>query len=89
MPTTRVRHMITETDEIERALNDAAEHWPAEREARGRLLVRLVKEGHRSLRERQAALIAGRTDAIDRTSGMLSGVYGPDHLAELREDWPE
>jgi hypothetical protein len=89
MPTARPRHTITETEEIERALNDAAEHWPAERGARGRLLIHLIEEGHRALREEREAAIAKRREAIEHTSGMLSGVYGDSYLAQLREDWPE
>ncbi|MGI8574591.1 MAG: hypothetical protein ACR2MA_04445 [Egibacteraceae bacterium] len=88
MPTTRPRHVITETDQIARALDDAAARWPEESGNRARLLRRLVEEGHRTvvgMRERQ---VSERREAIARTSGALTGSYGRDYLNKLREDWP-
>ena len=43
--------MITETDEVARALDDAEKRWPDERDARAKLLLRLVKEGHQAIIE--------------------------------------
>jgi hypothetical protein len=89
MPTTRRRHVITETDQIVRALDAAARRWPADSGNRAKLLARLVEEGHQAVvgqRERDAN---ARRDAVARTSGVLTGVYGDGYLAELREDWPE
>jgi hypothetical protein len=89
MPTTRPRHVVTETDQVVRALDDAARRWPADRGNRAKLLIRLVEEGHRAvLREREHDVAAIRA-AIDRTSGALTGAYGDDYLAELRADWSE
>jgi hypothetical protein len=89
MPTTRPRHVITETDQIAHALDDAARRWPADRGNRARLLARLVAEGHRAvLKEREK----GRADqraAVERTSAVLTGAYGEGYLAELRKDWDE
>ena len=81
--------MITETDDIEQALDDAARRWPADRNNRRLLLLRLLEEGHRAVTGRQAVDISRRLDAVDRTSGALSGVYQVEYLADLREDWPE
>jgi len=87
MPTTRPRHMITETDEVAQALDDAARRWPEERNDRRRLLLRLVQEGHRAaVAEREVRAVA-RREAIDRTRGALTGVYGQGYLDELRDDW--
>lgn len=88
MPTTRRRHVVTETEEVARALNDAAERWPEERANRARLLVHLVEEGHRSLASGKEAEADRRRRAVSRTSGALTGVYGPSYMAELRQDWP-
>src|ERR1019366_8168817 len=41
VPTTRPRHVITETDEIARAIDDAAKRWPEDRNSRARLLLHL------------------------------------------------
>jgi hypothetical protein len=49
MPTTRPRHLITETDQVAKALDDAARRWPEDRHSRARLLLHLVEEGHRAL----------------------------------------
>jgi len=49
----------------------------------------LVQEGHRAMTGREEAGAAHRRDAVARTSGVLTGVYGPDYLSRLRADWPE
>lgn len=89
MPTTRSRHVITETDQIVRALDDAARRWPADRGNRTKLLARLVEEGHRAVLRQRDRDAAARRAAVDRTSAALTGAYGEGYLAELREDWPE
>ncbi|WP_347354530.1 hypothetical protein [Intrasporangium sp.] len=88
MPTTRPRHLITETDEVAQALDDAAQRWPDE-PSRARLLLRLLAEGHRVVVAQRAAQMRRRRDAVGRTAGVLTDVYGPGYLAELRADWPE
>ena len=88
MPTTRPRHVITETEEVAQALDDAARRWPEER-SRAKLLLRLVREGHRVVAGEHERRATTRRDAVARTSGALTGVYGPDYLSALREDWLE
>ena len=89
MPTTRRRHVITETDEIVRALDDAARRWPADGGNRAKLLAHLVEEGHRAVVGELERHANARRDAIARTSGVLTGAYGDSYLADLREDWPQ
>jgi len=84
MPTHRRRHQITETPEIADAIDQAARRWPGEQ--RSRLLIRLVREGARSLepdlqRDR-------REQAITTTSGKYAEAFGDRYLETLREDWP-
>lgn len=88
MPTTRPRHLITETEQVAQALDDAAERWPAERDNRSKLLLRLVQEGHRAVVGQREAAVRDRQDAVARTSGALTGLYGEGYLRELRKDWP-
>lgn len=89
MPTSRPRHTITETDHIAEVLDEAAEHWPAQRDERGRLLVHLVEEGYRAVRRQREQETRRRREAVRRTSGALTGVYEPGYLAGLRDEWPE
>ncbi len=73
---------------VARALDAAAERWPEDRDRRARLLLRLLGEGHRALGEASAQTVADRREALRRTSGLLTGTYGPNYLEELRRDWP-
>ena len=89
MPTARPRHTITETDEIARALNDAAKQWPQDRQRPGKLLLDLVREGHRAIAMDVERTVANRRTAIESTQGTLTGSYPADYLEQLRGDWPE
>ena len=89
MPTSRPRHLITETDQVAAALDAAAEQWPAESGSRAKLLVHLVAEGHRALLAASEARITARRAAVLRSSGSATGCYQPGYLAELREDWAD
>ena len=88
VPTSRPRHTITETDEVARALDDAAEHWPEQGGARGKLLLRLLREGHRAISTQRGREADRRREGIRRTSGALTGAYPDDYLSRLRDDWP-
>jgi hypothetical protein len=88
MPTTRPRHLITETDQVAKALDDAARRWPEDRRSRAKLLLHLVEEGHRALIGESDERRQARLAAIRRTGGCLTGVYDGDYLDRLREDWP-
>jgi hypothetical protein len=89
MPTTRPRHLITESDDLAAALDDAARRWPEDRHSRAKLLVHLAEVGHRALIADSQQKRMQRLAAIQSTSGSLSGAYGPGYLEQLREDWPE
>jgi hypothetical protein len=88
MPTTRPRHLIIESDQVASALDDAARRWPQDRDSRAKLLLHLVEEGHRALRNETSRRLERRVAAIHDTSGALTGAYGAGYLMELREDWP-
>jgi hypothetical protein len=82
MPTSRRRYQITETDEVARALDAAARHWPDE--PRSRLVVRAIAAGGHALEDAARQ----RRAAIARVAGKHSDDYGPGYLRELRKDWP-
>ena len=86
MPTTRPRHFVTETDDLAEALNEAASRWPGL--SRSQLLVRLALEGHHAAERSRDERRRRRLEAIRTYRGCLTGVYGPDYLKHLREDWP-
>lgn len=80
--------MITETEPVARALDDAADHWPLEGGNRAKLLMRLIEEGHQAVIGRQNGDTQRCREAVVRTSGALGGLYGAGYLDKLREDWP-
>jgi len=84
MPTTRVRHTLTETNEIADALDDAALTWPELRSDRGALLRKLVIAGQAAVRH------DGGVDAlIFESAGAATGAYPRGARAELLAEWPE
>lgn len=84
MPTTRPRHTLTETDEIARALDDAALVWPELRGDRTALLRKLVEAGRASVR-----VDGGVHALISGAAGAATGAYPRDARATLVAEWPE
>jgi hypothetical protein len=89
MPTSRPRHTITETNDVSRALHDAARQWPKDRKRPSKLLLDLVREGHRAITVDAERALEDRRAAIECTGGALTGTYPVDYLARLRGDWPD
>lgn len=87
MPTVRPRHVVTETDELARALDAAAQRWPEL--SRPRLLARLALEGHRAVEAACEQRRQDRLAAIDRFAGVLTGSFTDGYLEKLRAEWPE
>lgn len=77
---------MTETDDLAEALDAAASRWPEL--SRAQVLVQLALEGHRAAQHAHHERRRRRLTALREHSGMLSGAYGPDYLARLREEWP-
>ncbi len=69
-------------------MTDAARHWPHDRERPAKLLLELVREGHRSITADAEHAATERRAAIERTSGALTGIYPAGYLEQLRDDWP-
>lgn len=84
MPTARRRYQVTETEEVARALDEAAKQWP--NEPRSRLIVRAITAGGEALAKDAALDI--RLATLKRLQGSYPDEYGPDYLTKLRDDWP-
>ena len=83
MPTTRQRHLLTETDDLAEAIDAAAPLYPGE--SRADVLRRLVRLGAEAIAERKdqhRSIVRGR-------AGHHPGLYGPGYLDGLRQDWAE
>ena len=80
--------MITETDGVARAIDEAARRWPDARGARARLLLLLIEAGYHAIREERRRATEHRRVAITQTSGSLPGVYEEGYLERLRAEWP-
>ncbi len=70
MPTSRLRHTVTESEQLAAALDPAAKRWPQHAESRSRLLVRLALAGGETLegdaraaRKRDCFLLAAALQA--------------------------
>lgn len=88
MPTTRPRHVVTESDEIAEVLDQAAKRWPTL--SRGQLLRRLVLEAGRQqqgwLRSDQQRIRAALADP-DRA---LAGIGDSQAVRRSRDrEWPD
>jgi hypothetical protein len=83
MPTTRPRYTFTDTGELRDQLDEAQRRWPRVRD-RKELLLRLADAGRKAIRREEME----RSAAVKETAGALTGIYRPDELDRLREDWP-
>lgn len=76
--------MLTESDDIARALNDAAIAWPELRSDRAALLRKLVEAGHATLNAS-----GGARDVVRGVAGAATGVYPRGARNDLLREWPE
>lgn len=88
MPTTKPRHMITETDQISQALSQAAKMWPELAGQRTLLLRKLLEVGIQTVEQGLENDTAQRLAAIDKLAGSMDGVWPTNWREELAEDWP-
>jgi hypothetical protein len=85
MPRKKPRDPITDSGELSGQLDQAQRRWPEIRDREELLLVKLAAAGRDAIEEKATE----RAYAVEETAGALSGVYEPDELERLREDWPE
>jgi len=83
MPTTRPRHLLTETDDLAAAIDAAASLYPDS--SRADLLRRLALAGAETLTDKAAV----RRQLVLRLAGGHPGMYPAGYLDDLRSEWPE
>ncbi|MEN9737199.1 MAG: hypothetical protein RJA26_432 [Actinomycetota bacterium] len=88
MATTRSRHMITESDELEFAIDQVLSQSPLPL-TRAAALRLILQRGISSLNPAGLALRDKRLEAVDQASGILDGVWNENWKAEMLSEWPE
>jgi hypothetical protein len=83
MPTTRQRHLLTETDELAAAIDNAAPLFPGE--SRADVLRHLVAIGADTVGRQRHQRLA----LVTEHAGHFPALYPADYLQDLRSDWPE
>lgn len=89
MPTTRPRYMITESDDLDLALQCAAKLWPELAGERNALVRKVLDIGIDDVKRRVDANLEKKRKAILNVAGSLSGVWPENWRDELRAEWPE
>ncbi len=75
--------MLTETDDIARAIDAVSALYPGE--TRTEILRRLVRLGAETMAQQKD----WRRHNVSASAGHFPGLYPPDYLDDLRQDWPE
>lgn len=89
MPTTRPRHMITETDQISQGLSQVAKQWPELADQRTLLLRKVIEIGLQAIDLEASKSQQKRVAAVKKIAGSMDGVWPANWKEELAEDWPE
>lgn len=81
--------MITESDALARALDNAARIWPDLEDERAELLRRLIERGIEVVDAESDAMIAERQKTVLALAGTMSGLWPENWREEFRAEWPE
>ena len=83
MPTSRARHVITETPDIAAAIDRAQSQFP--QATRADALRHLVLVGAEAI----GTEAIGRSELAERHGGQFAGVFPRGARQELLEEWPD
>lgn len=81
--------MITESDALAKAIDNAARLWPEVKDERAELLRRLIDRGIESVEAEFNEQIETRRKAVMEVAGSLSGIWPANWREEMRAGWPE
>lgn len=81
--------MITETDDLARAIDAAGARWPEAHGERAELLRKIIAEGIRSIDDEREARKRQRLAAIKELAGSMTGTWPADWHKQMVEEWPE
>ena len=81
--------MITESDALAKAIDDAARLWPEVKDERAELLRRLIDRGIESVEAEFNKQVEARRKAVMEVAGSLSGIWPANWREEMRAGWPE
>jgi hypothetical protein len=81
--------MITESDQLAKALDHAAKVYPELRDERAELLRQLIERGIQSLEAEVDEKIEARMKAVRMVAGSMPGVWPANWREEMRAGWPE
>jgi hypothetical protein len=82
VPTTRARHLLTETDDLAAAIDAASPLYPGE--SRAGVLRHLALAGAEALAEGRRQ----HREIVHARAAGFPGLYRPNSRDELRDEWP-
>lgn len=88
MPTARQRHMITETEELARTLEEAAAIWPEYRNKRTELLRHIIDQGSEVVHSRAEKKARKRLSALESIQSEYSDLWPENWREEMLKEWP-
>lgn len=80
--------MITESDELARALEAAQRVWPELAADRAGLLRKIIETGVEGIDSRLQQQANERLAAVESAAGALSGAWPTNWRQELDDEWP-
>ena len=81
--------MITETDELAQALDDASRLWPDARGQRTVLLKRIISAGINTVESEAEMSKSRRAQALAKYAGAFSGMWPEGWHQSMVAEWPE
>jgi len=88
MPTSRTRHMVTESDQIKKAIDDAALVWPELANERAELLRNLISQGAEIVAAKAKGKKKEREKAVKNLISIGTGLWPNNFLSQRKDEWP-